>query len=475
MEVLEMRRQRCLEGPARKVVLTALALVLVIGSAPVAAQQTQQADPQAESTTACRKEVRSRVHQSHPQARDFQIHRGKIEQWQKSNHEIGFSGDGRVQLRSGEWKDFRFTCTYNTRHSRVTGADVQMQGDSGTTSSSGSASNESPGQQSWGGGAAPGSSLTTSSNPPDFGITLYRDLNLRGVSQTFTDDVADLRGSRIGDDQATSVAVRGGCRARLHRDPHFRGGFIEIGADVVDLRRTGMGDDTATSIEVRCNSSRSWSGQGGASPGGGWGSDSGSTWGGSGGDAPYGVTLYRDPHFSGLSETFTGDVSDLWDSRIGNDEATSVRLSRGCRARLYRDGNYQGNYVEIDSDIPDLRSSPVGDDSISSMHIRCERDQWGDEWSGGGGTTSYGVTLHRDPHFSGISATFTEDVRNLDGSRFGNDQATSVSIGRGCRARLYQDADFRGSYIEISSDVADLRGSRVGDDSISSLQVRCDR
>lgn len=154
MEVLEMRNQRCLEGPAQKVVLTALALILVTGLAPVVAQQTQQAEPQAESTTACRKEVRSKVHQSHPQARDLQIHRGKIEQWQKSNHEIGFRGDGRVQLRSGEWREFRFTCTYNTRHSQVTGADVQMQSGSGTASSSGSASNESPAQQSWGGGSS---------------------------------------------------------------------------------------------------------------------------------------------------------------------------------------------------------------------------------------------------------------------------------------------------------------------------------
>jgi hypothetical protein len=66
-------------------------------------------------------------------------------------------------------------------------------------------------------------------------------------------------------------------------------------------------------------------------------------------------------------------------------------------------------------------------------------------------------------------------VRDLRYSQIGNDQATSVSISRGCRARLYRDPDFRGSYTEIDRDVADLRGSQVGDDAISSLEIRCDR
>ena len=83
--------------------------------------------------------------------------------------------------------------------------------------------------------------------------------------------------------------------------------------------------------------------------------------------------------------------------------------------------------------------------------------------------------MHRDLHFSGTSETFTEDSRDLSYSRIGNDQSTSVSVSRGCRARLYRDADFRGDYTEVTSDIPDLRVSRVGDDSVTSIQVRCDR
>jgi hypothetical protein len=455
--------------------LAGVGLCLIVGAQPANSQQKQPADPKADATVACRDEVRSRVHQSHPQEKNFQIHRGRMEQWQQSKNEIGFSGEGRVQVRSGEWKEFSFTCTYNTRHSQITAADVRMESDGTSGSGSGSGGSYSPEENTGGMGSGLGSQATSGTSVPDHGVTLYRDLNFLGLGETFDGDVADLRGSRVGDDQATSIRVHGGCRARLHRDPNFRGGYLEVNADIADLRSTQIGDDSASSIEVRCNGRSDWSDQGGGATGGSWNEGSGDSWSSGSSSAPYGLTLYRDPDYAGVSETFTRDVEDLWDSRIGNDQATSVRVSRGCRARLYRDGNYRGNYVEVDADIPDLRNSPVGDDSISSIRVRCEQTSWGDEWSGGAGSNPYGVTLHRDPQFKGTSETFEEDVRDLRYSRIGNDQATSVSISRGCRARLYRDPDFSGSYTEIDRDVADLRGSQVGDDAISSLEIRCDR
>jgi len=59
-------------------------------------------------------------------------------------------------------------------------------------------------------------------------------------------------------------------------------------------------------------------------------------------------------------------------------------------------------------------------------------------------------------------------------TRFGDDHATSVSIGCGCTARLYRDLNFQGAYTQVTSDIGDLRSSRVGDDSVTSLRVRCD-
>ena len=213
-------------------------------------------------------------------------------------------------------------------------------------------------------------------------------------------------------------------------------------------------------------------------------SHSGSGWGSSGhhsGDL--GVTLYRDLDLGGFSQTFTEDVPDMRRTRIGDDQATSVGISRGCTARLYRDLNYRGGYTEVNGDIRDLRRSEVGDDSVTSLQVRCGGGGWGqsESWGGGGdewgdsGSRAYGVTLHRDLNYTGTSQTFTGDVPDLRGSRIGDDQATSVSVSRECRARLYQNPNYGGAYTEVTSDIGDLRGSSVGNDSVTSIRVRCDR
>ena len=198
----------------------------------------------------------------------------------------------------------------------------------------------------------------------------------------------------------------------------------------------------------------------------------------SGYSGSHGVTLHRDLKFTGVDEAFTSDVPDLRGSRIGDDQATSVSISQGCRARLYQHLNYEGAYTEISSSTGDLRGSRVGDDSATSLQVRC--DGWGwnddrdDERGTGASPVSHGVTLYRDPNFTGVSEAFASDVPDLRGSRVGDDQATSVSVSRGCQARLYQHLNYEGAYTEVSSSMDALRGSKVGDDSVTSIKVRCD-
>lgn len=282
-------------------------------------------------------------------------------------------------------------------------------------------------------------------------VILYRDRDLSGVHEGFTGDVADLRGSRFGDDQATSVQVARGCRARLYQHPEFGGRYTEVEGTLRDLRGSQVGDDGTSSLKVRCLGD------------GGW-------------DEPpsrSGVTLYRDLGFRGDSETFSRDVPDLRESRIGDDQATSARAARGCRARLYQHPNYGGRYTEVDGALPDLRGSAVGDDGASSLRVRCTGEGW-DDWPGDGGAgVRRGVTLYRDLEFRGVGEAFHGSVADLRGTRIGDDQATSVRVDRGCRARLYQHPNFGGQYTELYGDAPDLRGSRVGDDSVSSLRVLC--
>lgn len=309
-------------------------------------------------------------------------------------------------------------------------------------------------------------SASAQSGSSSSGVTLSRDLNFSGRSQTFTGDISNLQGSYVGNDTATSVRIEPGCRARLYADADYRGSYLEVDRDVSDLRGSSVGNDTVSSMRVHCK-------------GGDW--VSGSDW--NSGGTPSGVTLYRDLDFSGRNQKITDDISDLRGHYVGNDTATSVRIDPGCLARIYADANYQGSYLEVDRDISDLRGSSVGNDTVTSVRVRCDRNGggWnsGSDWSSGGsgstgGSTTEGVTLYRDLNFSGRSQTFAGDISDLRGSYVGNDAATSVRVSRGCRARLFADANYRGAYIETERDISDLRGSPVGNDTVTSMQVRCE-
>jgi hypothetical protein len=291
----------------------------------------------------------------------------------------------------------------------------------------------------------------------EVGVTLYRDLGFSGTSQSFSDDVPDLRSSYVGNDTVTSVRISPGCRARLHADADYRGTYLEIDRDVSDLRGSAVGNDSITSLQVRCEG-RGWSN---SSREGGWGGSSTH-------DA---VTLYRDLGFSGTSQSFSDDVPNLRSSYVGNDTVTSVRIGPGCRARLYADADYRGTYLEIDRDLSDLRGSAVGNDSVTSLQVRCR----GGGWSGGdpGSSNSRLLTLFEDIEFRGTAYSFDSDVGDLRSSFGANDAASSVRVPPGCTARLYQDPQFRGNYTETDRDISDLRGSEVGNDSVSSLQLRC--
>lgn len=298
------------------------------------------------------------------------------------------------------------------------------------------------------------------------GVTLYRDLDFSGASQTFSDGYSDLRRSFVGNDTVTSVRIDPGCRATLFTEAHYSGTYIEVDRDIADLRDTAVGNDSVTSLHVRCE-------------GDGPGSIEGSDWSHDGDDqwdvdsADYGITLFRDLDFSGAHQTFTADVSDLRGSIVGNDTVTSVRVTRECRARLYSDSEFRGAYLEVDRDASDLRGSPIGNDTVSSLQVRCEGD--GEGWSGSesGSGPSDRVTLYEDTDFQGSAFSFDSDVGDLRSAFGANDEASSVRVAPGCTVRLYPDPQFRGSYTETNSDISDLRGSRVGNDSISSLQVRC--
>ena len=195
------------------------------------------------------------------------------------------------------------------------------------------------------------------------GALLFEHKGFQGRSLLVDRDVEHLGRTSLGNDHLTSIQIADGCRATLYRHSEFRGESLEIYEDIDNLKYTRFGNDEASSITIDCDHRR--------------------------GDRrrgrdhrrdryrePYderGVTLYVDSEFRGHYETFFDDVPNMKRTRFGNDRASSIRVSPGCRVTLYSDSEYRGRSQTLGRDEENLRRTRVGNDTVSSMRIDCRR------------------------------------------------------------------------------------------------------
>jgi hypothetical protein len=198
---------------------------------------------------------------------------------------------------------------------------------------------------------------------PAQGVTLFRDRYLQGPSQTFHDDVPDLRYTQLGSRRASSIQVPPGCVAVLYERPGFRGRSTTFRDSDNDLSNTAVGEDTASSLRVNCRRS---------GPEGHYRPDWRVDHAGPLEPAPpRGVVLYRDREARGPSQFFDRDVPDLDRTRFGSRMASSVDVSPGCIAILYEFPGFRGRRTEFHERDNNLRNTAVGEDTVSSLQIRC--------------------------------------------------------------------------------------------------------
>ncbi len=193
------------------------------------------------------------------------------------------------------------------------------------------------------------------------GVTLFRDRDQRGPSQTFHDDVPDLRYTQFGSRRASSVNVPAGCVAILFARPGFRGRRAEFRESDNNLSNTTVGEDSASSLRVNCRHEGpdthfypDWQA-----------------------DRPEpssgarGVVLYRDREARGPSQFFDRDVPDLDRTQFGSRMASSIDVSQGCVAILWELPGFRGRRAEFRERDNNLRNTSVGEDTASSLQVRC--------------------------------------------------------------------------------------------------------
>ncbi len=98
----------------------------------------------------------------------------------------------------------------------------------------------------------PGGPQAPASGPS--GVTLYRDKDFGGESESFRSDVPDLSRTRVGGRQASSIEVPPGCRVTLFTETGYRGRSATFDGDHGNLRETPVGNDAALSMRVVCGS-----------------------------------------------------------------------------------------------------------------------------------------------------------------------------------------------------------------------------
>jgi len=195
------------------------------------------------------------------------------------------------------------------------------------------------------------------------GVTLFQDRFLRGPSQTFHDDVPDLRHTQFGSRRASSISVPPGCVAVLFERPGYRGRSATFRDSDNDLSNTTVGEDSASSLRVNCRRSGP---ENHYRPD--WHVDHPDP---QGPPPARGVVLYRDREASGPSQFFDRDVPDLDRTRFGSRMASSVDVSPGCIAILFELPGFRGRRTEFKERDNNLRNTPVGEDAVSSLQVRC--------------------------------------------------------------------------------------------------------
>lgn len=287
------------------------------------------------------------------------------------------------------------------------------------------------------------------------GVTLYEGTRLKGESLTLNRDTFDLNDTRFGARRTSSIDVARGCRVTLYERSGYRGVSVEFYERDNDLGNTRLGRRSVSSVRVDCR-------------------------GGGSGHHSRGVTLYRDKDREGPFDTFSSDVRDLGDTRVGGGAASSIEVPSGCLATLYSEPSFRGRSTEFRGDNNDLRNTPVGNDRAWSLRVDCGGRPGGGHPGPGRPDTGppnerIGVTLFRDKDMRGTSELFGFDAPSLSGTRIGPRSASSIRVPGGCRATLYSEPGYRGRSTTFGGDNTDLRNTDVGNDTAQSLRVECRR
>lgn len=257
------------------------------------------------------------------------------------------------------------------------------------------------------------------------GLTVFTDINFRGRSTSFRDDVPDMARTGFGR-SISSLRVASGERWEICSQPNYRGECATVWDEEANLHRSSWGDRIASARRMR----------------------------GSGGGSGASLVLFDQVNYRGNSFEISTNTAEL---RNFNDRARSVTIRRGTW-ELCEHKNFSGRCATLDRSTPDLAAYGLSGRVTSARLV-----------SGGGAVpppsqAGY-VVLYDVVNFRGNPMRFDRASPNL--GQF-NGRARSVTVGRGTW-ELCDGMNFGGRCTVVTSSVADL-GTRGMAGRVNSLR-----
>lgn len=190
------------------------------------------------------------------------------------------------------------------------------------------------------------------------------------------------------------------------------------------------------------------------------------------------VTLYSSTGYRGRSEAFSRDDRELGNNRIGNDGPVSIRVRRGCRAELFEHYDFKGMSVVVTEDIPDLARTRLGRNEASSLKVSCGRATVEDDPNVNTDParnlgSRRGALVFAESRYNGRFQFFDGPVADLSGEKIGGKSISSFKVADGCRLILFTERDFQGKRMILSDESPSLLRTELGPDTASSLIVSC--
>lgn len=250
----------------------------------------------------------------------------------------------------------------------------------------------------------------------------------------FTGNSGRLDTTRVGDNRASSIWIRGDYAATVYQNANFRGNATTFVSSDRDFGNDFIRHDRASSIRVV--------------PGGC--------------DSTPGVYLYEKGNHLGRCSKFTADADTLRTLFIRSRTASSIRFVGDWVATTYLGENLQGISSVFTRDDPSFQNDLIGHDRTQSIrvlprHAVCNGEP--------------GVYLYDGRNFAGDCSRFTSDASNLNAHVIRSRRASSIRVVGRYAATLIRVVAGDTIRDRFTSSDPDLRDNPIGDNQTTSIKL----